>query len=307
MTAVVEGYDRDSEEYIRFLEDEFCRHKKAEERDSKQGIASQSSVDIQQIMDSHKQALDAIADRLQKLESGTKSSGDVSPASLMSSPLTKALAKLAGDEEDEGKYLCLEFYAQHDVKEKSRDHNKLDCVSLFYGWTCVAKYILKHGGNLESYINHLQYATGMLNTRQFYDAGAVKYDRLIVDKFLEGKTSTFEPDPVLSSLTFSSKIIPDNIEMFQGASLTKGVNSYQVNKPSRGKKRVNQPRRYDEVPPDFPSEICFYYNYLQCLDESCHKSHTCRKCGAKHQADSCRESGDLELLHRVRTVSVSGN
>lgn len=129
----------------------------------------------------------------------------------------------------------------------------------------------------------------MLHTRQFFDMGAIKYDRMIVDKFVDRTSSSFTPDSVISSLTFSSRVIPDNREMCHGASLTKGVHSYQVNKSMGRKKRIGQSRRYDEVPPDFPTDICFYYNYRQCSDEGCQKSHTCRKCGGKHRADTCRE------------------
>lgn len=138
-------------------------------------------------------------------------------------------------------------------------------------------------------MDHLKYAVGMLHTRQFFDAGAVKYDRMIVDNFLEGKASSFAPDPVISSLTFLSRIIPDSADLCHGASLTKGVVSYQVNKPARRRKRWGQTRRQEEVPVEFPPDICFYYNYRQCLDESCMKSHTCRKCAGKHSANSCRE------------------
>lgn len=129
----------------------------------------------------------------------------------------------------------------------------------------------------------------MLHTRQFYDLGAIKYDRMFVDKYVDKKSSTFARDPVISTLTFSSWVIPDNSDMCHGASLTKGVQSYQVNKSSGKKKRQGQTRRYDKVPADFPGDICFYYNYRQCSDDSCQKLHTCRKCGARHRADSCRE------------------
>lgn len=286
--AVVAGYDRDSEEYVKMLEDEFCRNKKEKERlarehDSKEGITT--------IASDFKLALDALSDRLRKLETSPTSSdkGDISAASLFTTPLTKALARLSGDDDDEGKYYRPEYYAQHEIREKGRDHNKLDSVGLFYGWTCVANYIMKHGGNLGSYLDHIKYASGMLNTRQFFDAGAIKYDRMIVDRFLEGKSSSFAPDPVLSSLTFSSRIIPDSSELCHGASLTKGVTSYPTNRPNRGKKRPGQSRRYEDVPADFPADICFYFNYRRCYDENCPKSHTCRRCGGKHRADACQD------------------
>lgn len=49
----------------------------------------------------------------------------------------------------------------------------------------------------------------MLQFRKFYDAGAIKYDRLIIDNYLAGKSKDFNPDPVVSTLTFSSQVIPE--------------------------------------------------------------------------------------------------
>lgn len=145
-----------------------------------------SKDDIIRMMDS----LDQITDRLSKLETGASKSPsgtgspDLSAATLITAPLTKALAKLTGEEEEKGKVLRPETYAQHDLKDKSRDHNKLDTIGLFYGWVCVAQYLMKHGGDLPSYMKHIRYATEMLHTRQFYDVGAIKYERLIIDKYL---------------------------------------------------------------------------------------------------------------------------
>lgn len=164
----------------------------------------------------------------------------------------------------------------------------MDTVDLFYGWVSVANHICNSGGDIRSYLRHLKFATEMLQTRRFYDISAIKYDRLIVDKYVMGKSTGFEPDSVLSSLTFSAKVIPETTELCHGASLTKGVVSYPATRTAR-KRRAGQQRRSEEVPLDFPAEICFFYNYRQCNDEACNKSHVCRKCGGKHRADSCRE------------------
>lgn len=81
---------------------------------------------------------------------------------------------------------------------------------------------------------------------------------MLADKFLEGKLGggvgggegSGLPEPVISS--FSSKIIPDTIDLCQGASLTKGVTSI-VNKLFKGRKRnFGHSRRKDEGPSDFP-------------------------------------------------------
>lgn len=91
-------------------------------------------------------------------------------------------------------------------------------------------------------MNHIRYAIEMLHTRQSYDVGAVRYDRLIIDKYLEGKATGFDPDSVISSLSFSSKIIPDNVELCHGASLTKGVISYQQPKGPANTNRWSKAR-----------------------------------------------------------------
>lgn len=296
--AVIEGFTRDDPRYLKQLEEEYCELK---ENAAAAALAAGGGVktdpdlptksDISRMMDS----LDNITDRLRKLETGaSKPAGtgdpDLSAADLITAPLTKALAKLTGEEEERGNVLRPETYAQHNLKGKNRDHTKLDTVGLFYGWVCVAQHLMKHGGDLNSYMNHIRYATEMLHTRQFFDVGAINYDRLIVDKYLEGKSRGFDPDPVISSLTFSSKIIPDTVELCPGASLTKGVVSYQTSRSTgRGRRRNPTNKRSDDTPNDFPSDICFMFNYRHCGDENCTKSHVCRKCSGKHRADGCRE------------------
>lgn len=301
--AVLEGYTRDDPKYLKQLEEEFCQLKlvvTSSIAEGGKGIKidpTSTDTPTKADMDRVFSSLDRITDRLDKIErpsvhgaSGGTSDPGLSAASLMADPLTKALAKLVGEEDDRGKALRPENYSQSDLKDKSRDHTKLDTVDLFYGWVCVAQHLMHTRGDLASYMKHLRYSMEMLHTRQFYDAGAVKYDRMIINKYLEGKATGFDPDPVISSLSFSSKIIPDNVELCPGASLTKGVISYVQNKVSNKARKRGQPsRRSDDVPPDFPSDICFMYNYRQCVEDSCSKAHICRKCSGKHRADGCRE------------------
>lgn len=143
---------------------------------------------------------------------------------------------------------------------------------------------------MASYVHRVKYTTEMLNTRQFYNSAAVHYDRLIVNNYLSGKSKNFRPDPVSSTLAFSSGVIPESVEMCPGASITKGVVSYPVR---RGRGRRNQNnfsrQRNEEVPQDFPMDLCFYFNYRQCNNDNCPKAHVCRKCRGAHRADSCKE------------------
>lgn len=264
--AVVTGYDRTDEKYLKFLEDEFCRRKMEDERKvkSEQGAGGVTGDPaLASAVSDIKQSLQRIADRVDSLEDKvptTGSGGDIDAAAdILTAPLTRALSKLTIGEEEAGRQLRPEWYAQSSLKEKGRDHTKMDYVDLFFGWICVAEYLIKSRGDLPSYIRHLKFASGMLQSRQFYDMAAIKYDRYIVDHFLEGKASSFDPDPVASSLTFSSRVIPDHIELCHGASLTKGVRSYPVNKQPK-KHKPGSYQRQNEVPIDFPSDICFFFN-----------------------------------------------
>lgn len=300
--AVVTGYSRDDDAYLAFLEDEYTRRKMEDERKLKTEPAGDfSTVPTADLTNIHS-SLRQITDRLTKIEtsgptthtpdpghSSDKSLG-VAAAKLIAESLTKALAKLSGEESDTGKQLRPEFYAQSESKERNRDSSKMDMLDLFYGWACIAEDLVSNGGDIESYLRHVKFATEMLHTRKFYDSGAVKYDRLIMDKFISGKSHRFEPDTVISSLTFSSNVIPDSVELCHGASLTRGVLSYQpLKQQTRRRRNIQATRKSDEIPHDFPTDICFLYNYRQCQDDSCNKSHVCRKCMGRHRADSCKE------------------
>lgn len=291
--SVVEGYSRDDEKYLKFLEDEYVRREKEDKVRVKREGATGAAVDPDKIK-VMSQALLKISDRLSgmetKLASATGADSSTTAASdLLTAPLTKALAKLSVDDDEEGRQLRPETYSQSELKGRNRDYTKLDTVDLLYGWVSVAEYLLKSGGDLHSYIRHLKFAAGMLHSRRFYDSGAVEYDRYIIDKHIQGKSGGFDPDPIGSSLTFSTRTIPDSVDLCQGASLTKGTLSYVASKQTKRRGgRSARTGRSDEVPSDFPSDICFYFNYRLCHDENCPKAHVCRKCNGCHRADSCK-------------------
>lgn len=230
------------------LEDEYVRLKALESDLGKaEGIKGAEggqgiNPDVNLIM----QSLQDITGRLGRLESrpntkdDTASTTGANAATLIAGPLTKALLKLSGEEEDGGRLLRLETYAQSDLKERNRDCNKLDTISLFYGWISVADHLARTGGEVASYISHVKYAVEMLNSRQFDDSGVIKYGRLIIDGYVNGKSTNFNPDPVSSTLAFSSQVIPESVEMCSGASITKGIYSYQA-RPGKRRRDQNNP------------------------------------------------------------------
>lgn len=307
--AVVEGWDRDDPSYLKMLEEEFAKNTlelaQLRAKQPKEEPGAGGGIQIPAIppanppalpqLDNVMKALQLITTRLDNIESGQKQQTDkiqssTSAADLMAAPLTKALAQLSLDDDDTGRPLRPETYCQSEMKPKARDHTKMDTLDLAYGWACVIDYLMSTGGEVHSYVRHVKYTLRMLHTRQFYDAGAVLYDRFIVDKYINSKSYGFEPDPVGSSLCFPPRVIPDSVEICHGGSLTKGIRSVPVTKVNKRKKGLNSPRQgRDEVPADFPQDVCFYYNYRSCTDESCTRNHICRKCHGKHRADSCRE------------------
>lgn len=88
-------------------------------------------------------------------------------ASLILDPLTKALAKLSGEDDDAGRLLWLEFYSRSDFKDRNSDHNKMDLLYLFYAWDCIADHIPSLGGEIASCLHHLKFATKTLHTKRF--------------------------------------------------------------------------------------------------------------------------------------------
>lgn len=240
--SVLEGIKRDDPTYLPSLEEEYVRLKALEKGVKEEIKGAEGGKDVPPDLALVMRSLQDITGRLGRLElkpdsTDTASDVGVNAAKLIAGPLTKALSKLTGEEEEKGMWLRPETYAQADLKWKSRDCNKLDTISLFYGWISVADYLIHAGGDIASYINHVKYAVDMMNSRQFYDSGAIKYDRLIVDDYIKGKSRNFDPNPVASTLAFSSRVIPDYVEMCAGASITKGVHSYQA---KQGRRRRNQ-------------------------------------------------------------------
>lgn len=296
--AVIAGYSRDDPEYLSLLEADYSRRKMEEEKSIKQDPTDKGAVggvippmDVSQDLSAINHSLRMITDRLSQLEkpSDPDDQQRMAAANLLSDPLTKALAKLSGEETEEGRLLRPETYAQSDIKEKNRDYTKMDVFDLFHGWIAIADHLLTTGGDIKSYVRHVKFATEMLHTQRFYVMGATRYDRLIIDRFASGKSKDFTPDTVLSLLSFSANVIPDSVELCLGASLSKGVVSYLPSWQLQSRRRRNNPgvRKAEEVPADFPSDVWFFYR--QCTEENCNKAHVCRKCRYKHRADMCKE------------------
>lgn len=114
--AVIGGFSRDDPEYLKQLEDEFCTLKKTvaaleAERDADKDVKTEPEDDLSLKMSQVMDSLGELTNRMKKLETGPPlhapgpghGVAGSSPASMLTAPLTKALAKLAGEEDDRGK------------------------------------------------------------------------------------------------------------------------------------------------------------------------------------------------------------
>ena len=215
------------------------------------------------------------------------------PADLLTGPLTQALARLSGVAADDskGKPYRPETYSQK--TDKKRDYSKMDLVDLVYGWTRVAEHIASTGGNIGSYIQHMKFTAELLHSRKFFDESAVSYDRHIIDSFVDGKSSDFNPDPIGASLCFSPNVIPKDCEPVHGGSLHKSVigahdNQRRFRFRRGGRAAYSNRPRSEEKPADSDPDVCLFYNYKTCYKDSCDKPHICRRCKGSHRADNCK-------------------
>lgn len=218
-------------------------------------------------------------------------SGDLSntvpshPASdLVMGPLTAALSKLSDVIDpstaikSKGIFLRPEFYVQHKsngVAICNLDHSKLTYRELCYGMDCVLVHLLKSGGDAASYASHKLFVSSQAKSNRFIDRALVDYDRHVVDKVIEGESSTFVTGDLLGvALCFHG-----------GNTLPR----QQEPRTSRVKKNRRQRDESDGgVPEDFPEHICYGFNYGKCTG-ACSKQHICRICKAKHKAVGCAD------------------
>lgn len=144
MEAVVPGFDRTDSKYLTFLEDEYVRNKRQQERVKNEDDEGTTGAEMSQVLDSlrditsclgdikadSKSLHDKIDSAKQPMAGGGNRNPTPLPADLLTAPLTQALAKLLASEDDPCILLRPETYAQADLKEKNRDHNKLDLIDL---------------------------------------------------------------------------------------------------------------------------------------------------------------------------------
>lgn len=207
-----------------------------------------------------------------------------SASDLVMGPLTAALSKLSDiidpstAMKTKGILLRPEYYVQHKsngVAIRNLDHSKLTFRELCYGMDCILVHLLKTGGDALSYASHKLFVSSQAKSGRFVDRALVDYDRHVIDKVIEGESSTFITGDLLGVALY-----------FHG-----GNTLPRLPESKSGRPKKNRRQREDGeggVPDDFPENICYGFNYGRCSGV-CSKQHICRICKAKHKAVGCPE------------------
>lgn len=144
---------------------------------------------------------------------------------------------------------------------------------LCYGIDCVLVHLLKTSGDAINYASHKLFVSSQAKSNRFIDRALVDYDRHVIDKVIDGESSTFVTGDLLGvALHFH------------------GGNTLPCPQEPRNVKSKRNRRQKEEgdggVPDDFPEHICYGFNYGRCTG-SCSKQHICRICKLKHKAVGC--------------------
>lgn len=208
---------------------------------------------------------------------------DVPHASdLVVGPLTAALSKLSDMIDpstaikSKGILLRPEYYVQHKangVAIRNLDHSKMNFRDLCYGMDCILVHLLKTGGDAINYASHKLFVSTQAKSGRFVDRALVDYDRHVMDKFIEGESSSFIVGDLLGVALY-----------FHGGNTLPRQSESKLPRSKRNRRQKDEGE--GGVPDDFPEHICYGFNYGKCTG-TCSKQHICRICIAKHKAVGC--------------------
>lgn len=206
-------------------------------------------------------------------------------STVVAGQLSDALRQLSlavdiSPEKAEGMLYRPEWHSQRklkDVPTKNLDYQKMSLHDLQYGMTCVLEHLLLSGNPAwHTYIQHMKYVSRQALSNNYTDSAFCGYDRMVVDKYLEDTSKGFAAGDIISvssnfhAANFKKEMVKPNPKRFKRGSKTKYENEEPV-----------------EIPENWPSDICYYYNRRSCYGR-CNRSHICRKCRASHRDADCK-------------------
>lgn len=138
----------------------------------------------------------------------------------------------------------------------------------------VARNIIAQGGSVDTYLGHMEYVTRHGKNGDYNDQAYVEYDKIVIDNYVQNPSGGIKiGDTMAASYCFHD--------------VTRVKPLSPVNIAMNKKKRRNKPRQIDQIPEDYPSENCFFWNYKTCMANNCGRNHVCRICGQDHKAPMC--------------------
>lgn len=201
------------------------------------------------------------------------------PASYLSTPLTPALHGVSDlDPRQPGMMLRPEYHVLHEEEGeplKQISHKMMTYRKLVHGMVLVAKDIRSRGGDIDSYLSHMDYVTRHGKNEDYQDSAYIEYDRMVVDEFIKNPSAGIKVGNVMAS----SFCFHDVTRIHKSSSQVMSAKKKKRNKPAS--------RQVDMVPEDYPPDNCFYWNYRSCVMSNCNRNHVCRICGENHRAVNC--------------------
>ena len=313
---MAEGFvSRDDPEYLKSMEDELIKSRRAREEETRLLNDLVSRMDKWEIksvgsgrgilrtplrtdqpsglgLGRGSSPVDSVSSRLLYDHSASPA-----PADVINGPLTSVLQQLSvaidptPQSATKGLLLRPEYYVQHKdkgVPVKNLDYSKMSFKELMSGMGRVMSHLSKTGGDVASYIEHFSFITRKAGAHTFVDSAYVGCERHVTDQFINGDTEKFVAGDLFGIALY-----------FHAGNVVQA--RPQVTKPFRGRGfRRGRPWGWDsdrginherdspaQNPPldGFPDDICYKYNYKICTGK-CFKSHVCRMCKGNHKAIS---------------------
>lgn len=170
------------------------------------------------------------------------------PASYLSGPLTAALQNIVdSDVGPPGNHLRPEFFVSHKPEGeplKNVSYKSMSYRKLIHGMVLVARNIVTQGGDINSYLDHMEYLTRHGKNGDYTDMAYVEYDKIVIDDYIQNPSNGIKVGDTMAASY-----------CFHDVTRTKGPPSFSVQSGKKRKKPKN--RQSDLVPEDYPQENCW--------------------------------------------------
>lgn len=177
------------------------------------------------------------------------------PSSWLPDPLTSALHQLLTMADPDANMTAAgmpyrpEYHALHkleNVPVKELDHRKLTFKQLIYGMTCVARHVRASGGDIDSYLLHMEFVSRHASDNTFVDGAYAEYDRYVIDNFLKMPTMGFK---TADSIAIGYAFHPGKMSHFY---------SERSSTPVKQKHRLGKKSSTSHIPDGYPEGKCFF-------------------------------------------------